>query len=167
MYAPQPLPTPTRRPTPKRSRSRSVQPLNRSPRATHRDVVQELSAKLLVNLTLTAIALVYLGRLVNYNLTQETKLERLKAEVAAVDQRVDLLQQEFAVRFDTHQTQQLVRQQRHRVSPGQMQVIWTAPPNTVLEEMDAEGGAPEAPAGIPSPPDQNSPEASVVSAAPQ
>lgn len=132
MYAPQP-PRPIKRPTSKKPALQQTNVVGRSRhrgRASHQDVVQEVGAKLAVNLVLMLVALVYLGRLLSYNTAQERKLERLRAEVTAVDSRVAKLQDEFAVQFDTHQTQQLVRQQRHRVSPNQMHVIWTAPSNT-------------------------------------
>lgn len=144
MYAPQSPRPSNSRPTPKALRT--AERSRRRVRPSHQEVVQEVGTKLAVNLLLTAVALVYLGRLVSYNLAQERKLEQLQAEVAAVDSRVAQLQDEFTVQFDTHQTQQLVRQQRHRVSPNQMQVIWTTPPNAVStpDEMETEEAEPNA-----------------------
>lgn len=129
MYAPQPPRRSSSRATPKTPRS--LERSRHRGRAFQQEIVQEVGAKLAVNLVLAVVALAYLGRLVSYNLAQEQKLERLQAEVAAVDNRVERLQDEFAVQFDTHQTQQLVRQQRHRVSPNQMQIIWTTPPGAI------------------------------------
>lgn len=151
MYAPQPSRPPVRPPV-----ARSSSDQGRSPHRAHharqhhtrQDVAVEVGAKLAVNLTLAVIALVYLGRLLNYNLTQKQKLEHLQAEVVAVDERVSKLRDQFSIQFDTHQTQQLVRQQRHRISPNQMQVIWTTPPVTAPSPDATQPAPPESDATL-------------------
>ncbi len=146
MYAPQPSRSPVRRRAtpPSLDRKRSPQRIRQvRQNQTRQDVVVEVGAKLAVNVTLAVVSLIYLGRLLSYNLAQEQKLENLQAEVAAVDERVSLLREEFAVQFDTHQTQQLIRQQRHRISPSQMQVIWTTPSTSAANSASAESDRPE------------------------
>lgn len=87
----------------------------------------EAGAKLTVNCFLAIAALSALVKLVPQNFSQQARLQRIRTEVTAAEDRVDLLQDTFSRRFDPGQVNSVMREQSSRISPGQRPVIWVTP----------------------------------------
>lgn len=102
-----------------------------------------MSLKLTVNLILTTIGVSTLVHLVPHNMSQQSDLERLRAEVKEASVKVGGLQEEFDRHFDPQQAVNVMQEQNIRFNPRQKQVVWLKPnlkdaPN---KPSDAESGA--------------------------
>jgi cell division protein FtsB len=97
----------------------------------HRAIAFEVSAKLAINLLLSVAALSTLVKLLPYSGSQQARLQELQTELTAVEGRVTHLQTEFNRHFDPQQSMSVMQEQSNRVAPGQYQIIWTTPPDTL------------------------------------
>jgi hypothetical protein len=127
MHAIQP-PQPSFRPTPPIQRSRVRFRQNNS-KHTHRAVAFEASAKLIVNLVLAIAAGSAICKLLPYSLSQQTKLQELRAEVGVVEGRVTQLQTNFSHNFDPHMARSVMQEQSSRIDPHQRPIVWLTPAN--------------------------------------
>ncbi|MEL6224791.1 MAG: hypothetical protein AAFR31_19340 [Cyanobacteria bacterium J06627_8] len=100
----------------------------------------ESYAAVAVNLMLAIAASFGLVRLVSYNFEQQVKVDLLDEEVEKTRTRVDQVREEFGQYFDPYQSTSVVRQQSHRIEPGQARIILTQPEQTAP---DTEGLAHE------------------------
>ncbi|MBD2463299.1 hypothetical protein H6G89_19880 [Oscillatoria sp. FACHB-1407] len=123
----QPLPS-TRR-TPIDSHRRQPRQLRQAHHRRHRAIAIELSARLVANVVLGAVALVALVKLVPYNQVQQARLQELQTELTLVEGRVAQLQTSFNRQFDPRQSLSVMQEQSNRIAPGQRQVVWTTPPD--------------------------------------
>jgi hypothetical protein len=96
-------------------------------RRSHRAIAAETSAKLLVNLVLAIASGSALLKLLPYSLTQQAKLQEIRAEVSLVGNRVAQVQGDFDRNFDPQQMRTIMQEQSSRVDPQQRQVIWLTP----------------------------------------
>jgi cell division protein FtsB len=87
--------------------------------------VVETTLKLAVNVTLSVAAVSTLTRILPYQLSQQEKLQEIRAEVNVTEGRVNRLRDEFSHHFDPQQTKSIMQEQSNRVDPKQLQVVWT------------------------------------------
>lgn len=126
MHALQPLP-PNLQPT-RRSRKRPrTYAQARSQRHPHRLLAIETTVKLVVNVGISAAAVLALTHLLPYRSTQEVKLQELQAAVKSTDDRVQQTQLSFSRFFDPTQTKVLMQEQTNRIDPSQSQLVLQAP----------------------------------------
>lgn len=108
-------PTPNRQGAPRRSRhlrSRS-----------HQAVALEVSAKMVVNMVISAAAVSALVQLLPYHWSQQEKLREIRTEVKLLEGRVNSLHKEFSRNFDPQQTKNIMQEQSSRIDPTQRQVF--------------------------------------------
>jgi hypothetical protein len=87
--------------------------------------VVETTFKLGVNITLSVAAASTLMRILPYQLSQQEKLQEIRAEVNVTEGRVNRLRDNFSHHFDPQQTKTIMQEQSNRVDPKQLQVVWT------------------------------------------
>ncbi len=105
----------------RRSRTRSRR------QSPHQAAVLEVSLKLTVNLILVATGVSTLARLIPYNMSQQSDLERLRTEVKEASAKVGGLQEDFDRHFDPQQALNVMQEQNIRFNPRQKQVVWLKP----------------------------------------
>jgi hypothetical protein len=91
----------------------------------------ETTAKLAVNVVLSAAAVSGLVKLVPYQWSQQQKLWEIQTEVKLVEGRVNQLRTDFNRYFDPQKAKSVMQEQSKRLAPGQRPVILldkTAPP---------------------------------------
>jgi outer membrane murein-binding lipoprotein Lpp len=91
---------------------------------THQLTAAEVGVKLTVNTVLAIVAGVTLVRLVPHNLSQQSKLDALKVEVATLETRVNQLEADFTRQFDPQQAKSIMQEQSVRVDPQQRRIVW-------------------------------------------
>lgn len=84
----------------------------------------ETTAKLAVNVVLSAAAVAGLVQLLHYQSSQQAKLQEIQTEVKLAEGRVNRLQTDFSRYFDPQQARTVMQEQSNRVEPGQRQVVW-------------------------------------------
>ncbi len=109
-------PVEPRRVTPQIKRRR------RRPRS-NRLVALETTAKLAVNVVLSAAAVSGLVKLLPYQWSQQEKLWEINSEVKLVEGRVNHLRTDFNRYFDPQKAKSVMQEQSNRVAPGQRPVI--------------------------------------------
>lgn len=89
----------------------------------YRVMALETTAKLAVNVLLSAAVVSYIAQLLQYQWSQQGKLREIQAEVNSTQERVGRLQTDFNRYFDPQQAQNIMQEQSNRVGIGQRQVI--------------------------------------------
>ncbi|MCG6134374.1 MAG: hypothetical protein MET45_06890 [Nostoc sp. LLA-1] len=84
----------------------------------------ETTAKIAVNLAISAAAVSALIQLVPYYSMQQDRLREVRTEVKLMEERVDSLQKEFNRNFDPHQANSIRQQQAYRFDPNQLPVVF-------------------------------------------
>jgi hypothetical protein len=83
----------------------------------------ESTAKIAVNLVVTAVAASALAQLLPHHWLQQEKLREINTEVKLMEVHVDGLQVEFSRNFDPQQTRRIMQQQGFRFAPNQRRVV--------------------------------------------
>ena len=83
----------------------------------------ESTAKIAVNLAITALATSALAQLVPYHWLQQQKLREIGTEVKLMEAHVNVLQAEFSRNFDPQQAKSIRQQQGYRFDPSQRRVV--------------------------------------------
>jgi hypothetical protein len=83
----------------------------------------ESTAKIVVNLVVTAVAASALAQLLPYHWLQQEKLREINTEVKLMEEHVNGLQVEFSRNFDPQQTKSIMQQQGFRFLPNQRRVV--------------------------------------------
>jgi hypothetical protein len=112
---------------PPQRRSRTQSRAHSRRQSPHRAAVLEVSLKLTVNLILVATGVCTLARLIPYNMSQQSDLERLRTEVKEASAKVGGLQEDFDRHFDPQQALNVMQEQNIRFNPRQKQVVWLKP----------------------------------------
>lgn len=94
---------------------------------SYRVVAIEATAKLAVNLLLSTAAIATLIQLLPHITSQQAKLDELRAEVEATEQRVDRLQSDFSRHFDPTQARDIMQEQSTRLDAQKRQILWLDP----------------------------------------
>jgi hypothetical protein len=84
----------------------------------------ETTAKIAVNLVISATAVSALVQLVPYHWTQQDRLRDVNNEVKLMEERVESLQREFNRNFDPYQANSIRQQQAYRFNPNQLPVVF-------------------------------------------
>lgn len=114
-------PTPTRQPSEhRRTVPRTYRPQRRH---SYHAVVGETTAKLVVNLVVSAAAIAGLIQLLPYHLSQQGKLREVRSEVKRTQERVDRLQADFSRSFDPSQAKSIMQEQSPRIDPNQRKIV--------------------------------------------
>ncbi len=102
---------------------RQVNPRPRHRRHSYRAMVLEPTAKLAVNIVLSAAAVTALVQLLHYQWSQQQKLGEIQTQVKLIEGRVNHLQTDFVRYFDPQQAKNVMQEQSNRLDPGQRQVV--------------------------------------------
>jgi cell division protein FtsB len=110
-------------------RKRSPRPRRRlrQRRNPHQSVAVEASLRLAVNVVVGMVAIASIVRLLPQNISQQQKLNTLQTDVAALELRVDRLQESFARQFDPGQTRSVMQEETGRIGIGQRPIVWIKP----------------------------------------
>lgn len=87
----------------------------------------EISAKILTNALMIAVAIAALSKLIPNYQTQNARLEELDNEVEQTQTRVDRLNQEFTRNFDPYQSEEIWQQHTYQIKPNQRRIVWLEP----------------------------------------
>ncbi len=98
-------------------------PQSRSSRRPYRFMALQTTAKLTVNVLLSAAAVSALVKLLPYYQSQQEKLQEIQTEVNMTQGRVASLRTEFSRYFDPQQAKSIMQDQSNRVDPGQRSVF--------------------------------------------
>lgn len=94
----------------------------------------ETTAKLAVNVLMSAAVFYGLVQLLSYQSAQQQKLREIQTEVKLIEGRVNRLQTDFSRYFAPQQAESVMQEQSNRVSPGQRQVILLDKADKEVEE---------------------------------
>ncbi|OUL33085.1 hypothetical protein BV372_17210 [Nostoc sp. T09] len=97
---------------------------------SHQVMAVEATAKIAVNLAISAAAVSALMQLLPYHWLQQEKLREMRTEVKQMEGRVNILQAEFSRNFDPSQAKSIMQQQSYRFDPNQRQIVLTNPDAT-------------------------------------
>ncbi|WP_193195936.1 hypothetical protein [Nostoc sp. MG11] len=84
----------------------------------------EGTAKIAVNLVITAAAASALAQLLPYHWLQQGKLREIQTEVKLMEGRVNNLQAQFSRNFDPHQAKSIMQEQSYRFDPNQRRIAF-------------------------------------------
>jgi hypothetical protein len=96
----------------------------------------ESTAKIAVNLVITAVAASALVQLFPYHWLQQEKLREVHTEVKLMEGHVNSLQAEFSRNFDPQQAKTIRQQQGYRFDPSQRRVVIMNQDGRVIEQTD-------------------------------
>ncbi|MBD2195085.1 MULTISPECIES: slr1601 family putative cell division protein [Calothrix] len=97
---------------------------------SHQVMAIEATAKIAVNLAISAAAVSALMQLLPYHWLQQDKLREMRTEIKQMEGRVNALQAKFNRNFDPSQTKSIMQQQSYRVDPSQRQIVIMNPDET-------------------------------------
>ncbi|MDZ8262126.1 hypothetical protein [Nostoc sp. ChiQUE01b] len=83
----------------------------------------ESTAKIAVNLVITAVAASALTQLLPYHWLQQEKLREMSTEVKLMEGHVNGLQAEFSRNFDPQEAKIIRQRQGYRFDPSQRQIV--------------------------------------------
>lgn len=113
----QPLSLPSRRPR------RSPHTKARR-RGLYQRMAYETSARLVVNVVMSCVAVSALVHLMPYRSSQDVRLQELQVAVKSTGERVQRVQSSFNYFFDPSQARSIMEQQSNRIDPLRRPVIW-------------------------------------------
>ena len=102
---------------------RAPQRNQRHYRSPHGVIALEITAKLVANVLLSAVAVTGTVQLLRYQWFQQARLGEIKAEVNSTQERVKRLQTDFNRYFDPQQSQSIMQEQSNRVATDQRRII--------------------------------------------
>jgi hypothetical protein len=94
----------------------------------------ETTAKVTVNIVISAAAVSALVQLLPYHWLQQDKLREVRTEVKVMEGRVQNLQTEFSRNFDPSEAKSIMQQKSVRVDPNQRPVILMNPDQGITEQ---------------------------------
>ncbi|BAY21959.1 hypothetical protein NIES2100_17220 [Calothrix sp. NIES-2100] len=90
---------------------------------SHQVMAVEVTAKIAVNLAISAAAVSALMQLLPYHWLQQDKLREMRTETKQMEGRVNVLQGQFSRNFDPSQAKSIMQQQSYRFDPSQRQIV--------------------------------------------
>lgn len=96
---------------------------NRRRTQPHRGFALETTAKLVVNVALSAAATSALAQLLPYHWSVQAKLQEIRTEVKQTEERVNHVKQDFSRSFDPQEAKSVMREQSHRIDPTRRQIV--------------------------------------------
>jgi hypothetical protein len=119
--------TPPKRqpPTVKPTRRAKTSPQGRQQQQQTRNRVLaiETSMKIAMNVLISGVALTTLFTVIPNRVSQQQKLQELKAEVGITENRVNQLKTDFNRAFDPGQERQIAQEQTHFTDPNRIPVV--------------------------------------------
>lgn len=109
------------------SRVRSGSKRNRNKKTKNRTytlLTIEITAKLVINGLLSAVAVTALLKLLPYHAVQQDKLKEVRIEVQQTEERVNKLRENFRGNFDPSQAKVVMQKQSTKVDPSQRRIIF-------------------------------------------
>jgi hypothetical protein len=101
---------------------------------SYRIMAMETTAKIGVNIAISAAAISALVHLLPYHWSQQEKLRTIRTEVKLMETRVNTLQTEFNRNFDSGQRESIMQKQGYRFDPNQRQLVFTGVKETEQSE---------------------------------
>jgi hypothetical protein len=98
-------------------------PKRRLRQRSYQVMALETTAKIGVNLVISAAAISALVELLPHHWSQQEKLRAIRVDVKQMQERVYRLQAEFTRNFDPRQAKMIMQQQGYRFDPNQLQVV--------------------------------------------
>jgi len=105
---------------------KSVSPKPRS--QNHQARAMECAAVILLNVTLSAIAIVSLVKLGQFQMSQKGQLQDVEQAVTQMDSNVNSLKDKFYQAFDSGQSQSALLRQKGLISPSQRPIKFSEEP---------------------------------------
>jgi hypothetical protein len=90
----------------------------------HRVLAIETSMKIVMNVLISGVALTTLFTVIPNRVSQQQKLQELKAEVGITENRVNQLKTDFNRAFDPGQERQIAQEQTHFTDPNRTPIVW-------------------------------------------
>jgi hypothetical protein len=85
----------------------------------------ETTAKIGVNILISAAAISALAHLIPHNWVQQEKLRTMRTQVSLMETRVNTIKTEFNRNFDPTQTSRIMQEQGYRIDPNQHPIVFT------------------------------------------
>lgn len=119
------------KPPPKQLPTRSTRTISkakpRRQKASYQAIAYETTAKLLVNVVLSVVAVSALINLLPYRSSQVSKMEEMEAAVRTTRERVERERARFSYYFDPYQVRENMEQLTDRIDPSRKRIIWKTP----------------------------------------
>lgn len=103
-------------------------PKRRLRQRSYQVMAVETTAKIGVNIVISAAAISALVQLLPYHWSQQEKLRAIRVDVKQMEERVHDLQAEFSQNFDPRQAKSIMQEEGYRFDPSQRRVVF--PKNT-------------------------------------
>lgn len=97
----------------------------------------ETTAKIVVNMAISAAAISALTQLLPYHWLQQEKLREIHTEVKLMEGRVNKLQAEFSRNFDPRQAKSIMQKNAYRFDPSQRQIVLMNQDRKEAEQSDS------------------------------
>lgn len=110
---------------PTQKRLKSPRPKRNLRARSYQVMAVETTAKIGVNIAISAAAVSALIQLLPYHWSQQEKLRAIRTEVNLAEARVSTLNAEFTRNFDPSQSKSIMQQQGYRFDPNQRHVVLT------------------------------------------
>jgi hypothetical protein len=129
---------PSRPPLQPVEKKRTVpRPKRRLRQRAYQLMVLETTAKVAVNIVISAAAVSALVQLLPYHWSQQDKLRTVRTEVKVMEGRVQNLRTEFNRNFDPGEAKSIMQQKSFRFDPNQRPVILMNRDQTVIEQSNS------------------------------
>ncbi|MDF5721609.1 MAG: hypothetical protein PUP91_14235 [Rhizonema sp. PD37] len=109
---------------PRQKRRVTPRPKRHLRQRSYQVMALETTAKIGVNLVISAAAASTLAQLLPYHWLQQEKLREIRTEVKLMEGRVNGLYAEFNRDFDPRQAKSIMQEQGYRFDPNQRQVVF-------------------------------------------
>ncbi|ACK64930.1 conserved hypothetical protein [Rippkaea orientalis PCC 8801] len=106
------------------SRQRRQRPSSQPRHHDHQWVAAEISVKLVVNGTLSIIAVLTLLKLLPYQMSQQEKLQEIRTQVQETEERVSRFRADFSQSFDPHQVKKVMQENSPLIEPNKRRIFW-------------------------------------------
>ncbi|RAM52764.1 hypothetical protein BLD44_007320 [Mastigocladus laminosus UU774] len=97
----------------------------------------ETTAKIGVNIVISAAAVSALIQLLPYHWSRQAKLQEISTEVRQLEARVNSLNTEFSRNFDPRQAKSIMQEQGYRFDPNQRQIMLIKPKAVEVEQVES------------------------------
>lgn len=85
----------------------------------------EISFKIIVNLSISFLAIFSMKQLLPYHLKQQAKLAEIDEEIAKIQPRLEKLQESFSTTFDPKLTRKVMEKNSYKVDPNLSPIFFT------------------------------------------
>jgi hypothetical protein len=125
---------------PNHKRPHKPRPKKHLRQRSHQVMALETTAKIGVNVLISAAAISALANLIPHNWVQQDKLRTIRTQVGLMETRVNTIKTEFNRNFDPTQTNRIMQEQGYRIDPNQHPIVFTHTKDT--NEVDQSSDSP-------------------------